>query len=280
MKTLLLVAGGRGGSDFFQGLLDGHSQILHFPGNLRIDKDFQEMISLDAPDLISKRFISLYPEYFNSKLGIFERHNRLGKRKNKFYKVNKKKFIENFLKLMNKKKKLSKIEILKNLHIAYSLAKGEKKCEKKILFIHTHLVGWTKEFVKTIKPKNTTIIHIIRHPLASINSPIKTWLTFEGGTGFFPKDLYFQLDLVFNGIFDLMKLKKVYIIQYEKLHWKNERVMKDFCKIFKLKYEKCLKSSTKFGLQWWGIEQAKDGYLELIKILKLVLINLIFLTEI
>ena len=106
MKTLLLVAGGRGGSDFFQGLLDGHSQILHFPGSLRIDKDFQEMISLDAPDLISKRFISLYPEYFNSKLGIFERHNRLGKRKNKFYKVNKKKFIENFLKLMNKKKKI------------------------------------------------------------------------------------------------------------------------------------------------------------------------------
>ena len=106
--------------------------------------------------------------------------------------------------------------------------------------------------MKTIKPKNTTIIHIIRHPLASINSPIKTWLTFEDGNGFFSKNLHFQLDLVFNGIFDLMKLKKVYIIQYEKLHWKNERVMKDFCKIFKLKYEKCLKSSTKFGLQWWG----------------------------
>ena len=113
-------------------------------------------------------------------------------------------------------------------------------------------MGYTKEFVKTIKAKNIEIIHTIRHPLASINSPIKTWLTFEGGKGFFPKDLHFQLDLVFNGTFDLMKLKKVYIIQYEKLHWQNERVMKDFCKIFKLKYEKCLKSSTKFGLQWWG----------------------------
>jgi hypothetical protein len=88
--------------------------------------------------------------------------------------------------------------------------------------------------------------------LASINSPIKNWLTFENGKHFFPKDLHFQLDLVFNGIFDLMKLKKVYIIQYEKLHWENERVMKDFCKIFRLKYEKCLKSSTYFGLQWWG----------------------------
>ena len=48
MKTLLLVTGGRGGSDFFQGLLDGHSQILQFPVELSINKDFQEMINLNA----------------------------------------------------------------------------------------------------------------------------------------------------------------------------------------------------------------------------------------
>jgi len=28
MKVIFLVTGGRGGSDFFQGLLDGHNQIL------------------------------------------------------------------------------------------------------------------------------------------------------------------------------------------------------------------------------------------------------------
>ena len=105
MKTLLLVTGGRGGSDFFQGLLDGHSQILQFPVELSINKDFQEMISLDAPDQISKRFINLYPHCFDSRIGFgrFERHNRLGKNRNKFYKVDKKKFVKNFSKLMNKK---------------------------------------------------------------------------------------------------------------------------------------------------------------------------------
>ena len=50
MKTLLLVAGGRGGSDFFRGLFDGHSQVLTFPGYLRINKDFQEMLNLNFPD--------------------------------------------------------------------------------------------------------------------------------------------------------------------------------------------------------------------------------------
>ena len=174
-----------------------------------------------------------------------------------FLKSIKKKFIKGFLKLMNKKK-ISKIDIVKNLHIAYSIAKGDKKREKKILFIHTHLVSWTKEFVKTINSKDTSIIHIIRHPLASIYAPIRTWLDYKNGDSFFSRELHFQLDLVFNGIFDLMKindlmkLKKVYIIQYEKLHWENEYVMRKFCKIFKIKYEKCLKSSTQLGLKWWG----------------------------
>ena len=44
MKVLLLVAGGRGGSDFFQGLLDGHDQILQFPEILRINYEFSKKI--------------------------------------------------------------------------------------------------------------------------------------------------------------------------------------------------------------------------------------------
>ena len=39
MKTLILVTGGRGGSDFFQGLLDEHNEILQIPGLLRINKE-------------------------------------------------------------------------------------------------------------------------------------------------------------------------------------------------------------------------------------------------
>ena len=39
MKVVLLVAGGRAGSDFFHSLLDEHSQILQFPGALKIDEN-------------------------------------------------------------------------------------------------------------------------------------------------------------------------------------------------------------------------------------------------
>lgn len=257
MKILLLVAGGRGGSDFFHSLLDSHSQILQFPGKLIIDENFNEMINLENSSKIAKKFINLYPHFFNSKLAKVQRHGNLGKKKNRFYTVDKKKFITNFSKLI-KKKGLNKLEILKNLHIAYSLTKKDKKCKKKIIMVHTHLVEYTEKFLKIINTKNITIIHTIRNPLSAINSPVKNWLKYKNGKNFFPKDLYFQLDIIFNGVFDLINLKKrVFIIQLEKIHTEHKRVMRDFCKMFKIKYEKCMEKTTYFGLQWWGDEISK-----------------------
>ena len=43
MKILLLAPGSRSGSDFFHSLLDGHSQILQFPGVLITDNNFNEL---------------------------------------------------------------------------------------------------------------------------------------------------------------------------------------------------------------------------------------------
>ena len=270
MKTLLLVAGGRGGSDFFQGLLDGHSQILSLPQYTPIDNDFFQMINLKDSKKLAKNFVHLYPEFFNSRINKFERWNKLGKNKNSFFSVDKKKFIKNYTQLIQNQKN-TEFNKIKCLHLAYSKAKGEDIKKKKLLFIHTHLVSWTKNFVKKINPPNTEIIHIIRHPLASLSSPIKNWLNFENGNSFFPKDLYFQLDLVFNGIYDLMLLRKVKIIQYENLHWNFKKTIGDFCKIYKIKYEKCLDKSTKNGLIWWGDVVSKKWLLGVNKNFKIII---------
>ena len=45
MKAIVLVTGGRGGSDFFQGLLDNHEEILQIPAILRINKEFIEIVN-------------------------------------------------------------------------------------------------------------------------------------------------------------------------------------------------------------------------------------------
>lgn len=255
MKILLLVAGGRAGSDFFHGLLDNHSQILQFPGLLKVN-NLELIINSKTQREVATNFIKAYPQYFNSKKEKFERWNKLGVNRNKHFTVDKKKFINSYLLLSNSAKS-NKVEILINLHRAYSRARNEDYKRKKILFIHTHILSWTKIFIKMFNLKKFELIHTIRHPIASISSPIKTWLNFKNGYGFFPKDLFFQLDLAVNCINDLKKINKVHIIQLERLHKQNTEVMKDFCKKFKIKYEISLSKSTKNGLKWWGDSASK-----------------------
>ena len=75
MKILLLVTGGRGGADFFQGLLDDHSQILQFPGDLhQSHENILKILSLKNPYEISNKFIDTFPHFFNSRLNKIERH--------------------------------------------------------------------------------------------------------------------------------------------------------------------------------------------------------------
>ena len=53
MRLILLTAGGRAGSDFFHSLLDGHSQILQFPGTFRVDNKLK--INFKTEDLKKKQ---------------------------------------------------------------------------------------------------------------------------------------------------------------------------------------------------------------------------------
>ena len=252
MKLILLAAGGRAGSHFFHSLLDEHPQILQFPGSIRVDNNLK--LILDTKDLKKKAklFIKFYPEFFNSKLNTLERWDRLGEKKQSDFKVNKKDFINHFYKLSYKKKDKGSYSLLINLHLAYFLARKKDIKNLKVLFIHTHSLNWTKKFLDIFKVKKVDIIHTIRHPLSSLTSPIKSWLVFNSGKSFFPKDLFYQIDTVINCIYDLKKLGKVHIISLERLHLENTALMKKFCYKFKIKYKSSLKNSTINGLKWWG----------------------------
>ena len=252
MRVVLLTAGGRAGADFFHSLIDGHPEILQLPGWLRVDHKFKIIFDKIRLEDKAELFINFYPEYFNSKVLKLEQWHKLGKKKNKFFKVNKEDFKKHFLQISRKKNKLNNLEILKNLHLAYFLArkKNVKKC--KILFVHTHLLSCTKEFIKIFNLKKVDILHTIRHPLSSLSSPISSWLRFDEGKHFFSKDLFFQIDKVVNCIGQLSKLGNVHIIRLERLHQENRKLFENFCKKFKITYRNTLTKSTKNNLLWWG----------------------------
>ena len=67
MKLILLTAGGRAGSDFFHSLLDGHSQILQFPGYFRVDENLKLILETKNLKKKGEMFVKFYPEFFNSR---------------------------------------------------------------------------------------------------------------------------------------------------------------------------------------------------------------------
>ncbi len=267
MKFILAVAGSRSGMEFLLSLLDGHTEILQFPGVLRGNKRLNEILSFKNPNHVSHNFLSTYKHFFDSRdcnqgePASLERHDQLGENKNKHYKVNKKKF-KNFFNLLSKKKNFQeiKIENLINLHKAYALSLGKKLKKKKILLINSHLIDYLKFYNNNILNNiDYEIIHTIRHPLSALSSPLR-WLKFNNGKEFTPRSIYFHLDLVINGIMNLKFFKKkLILIKLEDLHLNNEKILKKFCNEIGIKYEKKMKKSTFNGLKWWGDKISKKN---------------------
>ena len=259
MKALLLVAGSRAGSDFFQSLLDGHSQVLQFPGLIKTNKTLIRILLSDNANDICSNFIKNYPHFFDSRLGYgkVERHDALGENKNQYYLVDQEKFKINFIKMFEKKCKINKhnkiFELILMLHQAYALTCGQNISKKKIMIINCHIVEWTKYFGKKIDNVDFDIIHTIRNPLSAVSSPVNHWLNYDAGKSFFAKSIYFQLDLIVNGIKKLKKLnKRIFLVQLEMLHKRHFHVMDDFCKTYNLNYENSMQYATFFNLQFWG----------------------------
>ena len=252
MRLILLAAGPRGGLDLFQSLLDNHDEILQFPGIIYINEKLRKILSHRSKKKIAQDFIKEYLSFFDSRKSNIERHYMLGDKKNQFYKIDKKKFIERFI-LLSKKNFLYKDKLFQNLfllHLAYDLTNNKKK---KLLVINAHIIPYVFNFEKLFKGINYEIIHTIRNPLSAMSSTLKNWLKFKNGVYLKPKELFYNLDTIVFGIQKLKKLKKkIYIIQLENLHQKLNLVMLHFCKIYNLKFKKCLRKSTYHNLKWWG----------------------------
>ena len=253
MKILVALAvSTRGGIDFFQSLLDKHSQISQFPGEIYIDDLLIKFKNTKSADEISDIFIENYQRYFDSSLGKVERHDYLGDNKNQFYKVSKIKFKKSLASQL-KEKPLTTKNIICALHLAYSEASGEEIKKKKIIVLQIHHFFR----VKSLKNLDYEIICTIRDPLGSYNSYVKNLAFFQNNLPS-PWQFYFHLERTFNHLNKMTKLnKKISVIKLEDLHREHTRTMKNFCNHFELDYEDSLKFSTFHGLLWWGDKVSK-----------------------
>ena len=190
MKIIVLIAGGRTGSDFFQSLLDGHSEISQLPGVFYYDKFWLQIQNEKKIENISKIFIEEHKRFFDSRFNIIERHNILGENKDSFFSVNKELFNQYFIDFM-KEKKIDQYNLLCSLNLAYSKASNEDINKKKIIILHLHHL----QRIKMIKELNFEIIYTIRDPLANYTSMVNHWskYLYLNGKSMTPKIYYHNL---------------------------------------------------------------------------------------
>lgn len=251
MKLAVLISGGRTGSDLFQSLLDGHDQVLTFPGVFFFD-DFLKNLKIKKinPGIL---FLKMYKKFFDSRLNLLERHDQLGINKNEHYIIDEHIFLNKFNEI-SKKNVSSKFNILLNLHLAYAYAKGEDISKKKLIFLHIH--HWHR--LKSLNKLNFYIFYSLREPLANLSSAFKNWSAYNEKLFSF-KELCLYYDRIRNGIDYCQKIQKnnFYIIKIEDLHCKSEQVLKNFCKLFNLEFQISLYSSTYHNKKWWGDSLSK-----------------------
>ena len=248
MKIVVLIAGGRTGSDFFQSLLDGHPEISQFPGIFRFDDFWEKTKKENKLENIAKILIDNYKHFFDSKKNLIERHNMLGKDKNDFFSIDENLYKKCFINLM-KNKDLNKKNLLIGLNLAYSQASNEDHNKKKIILLHLHRISG----MKIIEDLEFEIIYTIRDPLAAYTSAINHWYKFRNEKHMNPQAHFFHMDRFFNGLKDTLSFqKKTHVIQLEKLHIENVRVMKAFCTTFDISYNETMSKSTYHGKVWWG----------------------------
>ncbi len=259
MKFLILLTGGRSGSDLLQSLLDSHPQILQFPGFFRFDKPFINILNEKNPQKMSEMFCDLNPHFFDSRIeweerpDIGERHDMLGKNRDEFYKFSEEIFKKSFIYFYQKSKK-KKIDILIALHKSYAKTSNQNLSKKKIIIIHLHLIEHFKRFIKTYdKFNNFKIVLTLRDPLVSLCSTVKHWKKFYIGKFLHTKSIFENIDMHVNIWNDLYEFrKKLSVVQLENLHLKSNKVLKELCKLLKINYRNSLKKSTYFNKIWWG----------------------------
>ena len=249
VKFIVLCVGGRAGSDFFHALMDNHDQISQLPGCIYYDEFYKKIKNEFDAKFILKTFLKDYNFLFNSKLSGSECHDKLGKNKKEKYKVDKVKFKKIFYKNFSKINTSNFENLINLLHYTYYLACNKKITKIKYILLNLHHC----ERIKKIPSFNFRLIYMYRHPIAMVNSAVKSKIFTYKGSLFTPRSLLWYLKRV---LFEVRILndycKKPIVIKLEDLHRDNKLLIQKLCTSLGITYKKTMLEPTFHNKKWWG----------------------------
>ena len=249
IKYMVLCVSGRAGSDFFHALLDNHEEISQLPGCIYFDEIYEKVKNKPDANHIMDIIFKNYSFLFNSKLSGSECHDKLGKNKSQSYKVNIKKFKKIFCKNFKEISYFSFENLINLIHYSYYVASNKKITKIKYILLNLHHY----QRIKKLPYFDFRLVYMYRHPVALINSAVKSKIFTYQGSLFTPRSLLWYLN---RAIFEIRTLKNFnynpIIIKLEDLHKDNKFLLNKFCKTLGIKYKKSMLEPTFHGKKWWG----------------------------
>jgi hypothetical protein len=263
---LALVITGRSGSDFFQSLLDSHSQIAQLPGNWDFHQFWQDSVCKDNHSDLAQEFIwysknhRSYLFKFESKYDLQERMDCLGENQDQSFSISRSEFSNHLVNILSGVELNSKNMFLA-VHLAYELAKGVDPTQTKLLFYHVHHVYRLKRLRADFP--DTQVLCNVRDPRNLIVSGVNNWKKYDENT-YRPKRFNFLFNRILTDIDEIFShTDQVMTLKLENIHAKNQQVFKELCDRFELEHRDSFYTSTFNGLLWWGDRvstKAQNGF--------------------
>ena len=251
-KPVALLTTGRAGSDFFQSLFDGHTQVLTFNGSFFFHNFWlkSKIINFSSPkinlDKLIDEFVDSFTHKFHSKMDLIENKHKLGMKKNKSIKINLIQYKFCLKKILEKKKINSKNFLLASTAV-YEILLGRNILKKKVFLHHHHRIRTLNLFENDFA--NSKKICMYRDPRQLYSSGILNWNKYEKKTRSIAFN-YYVLSRSITEIQSIKDKKNTLVVKLETLG--NKDIILKICDWLNIKYEKTLARSTFGGLQWWS----------------------------
>lgn len=242
-----LVTGGRNGSLFFQSLIDGHEQIMTFPGIFFINAIYNDYLERGKLNL-ARTFIKYHGEFFDSKKGKSHGIDRLGPNKNEFFSVDEFNFIQYF-NLEVQVKELDFNDLVRALHVAYFKSAKLYTGHEKVIFMHIHRV---ERLIKIKESKSYIGFFMERDPLASLSSELDTLISrYQEEWNISEYSRLLEVKLFEPNKF-IKTCPNSFTLRLEDLHLQTEYILKEISKILKINFSETLLKPTFMKKKWWG----------------------------
>lgn len=253
------------GSKLVQSQLESSKEVLTIPAYPLLyfydhwndwNKKYTKLDSKLILNLLFKHHESLFD---SRKIKGFNGLTELGKNKNKYIKISKKIFKNNFLNYLNNKK-IDRVNVLEAIHFAYFKAKGTNLNKVKYYLFHIHNYEFIAKYFSKDYLKFTMLL-CFRGPVDQFWRRVQAHKNIEKqrydytdqeyikNYNYFTMLRHFCMDFRYIG--KEFYNKKVFI-KFEDLKTKNIKTLKKICSKINIKFNPNMKQPKFAGLDWWS----------------------------